>query len=81
MCAQEDLMLVGENTRRNLEQEIAGFHAQAAAGERAMQARPMLGLDPSSSQECPRPMNGAHVKPVGMLVLPWAYPAPKPAIT
>ncbi len=32
-------MLVNENTRRNLEQEIAGFRAHAAAGERAMQAR------------------------------------------
>jgi hypothetical protein len=35
-------MLVNENTRRNLEQEIAGFRAHAAAGERAMQARPQF---------------------------------------
>ena len=68
-----------EYTRRNLEQEIAGFHAQAAAGEHAMQARPMLTLDPSSSQECLRPVNGAHVTPVVMRVLPWACLDPKPA--
>ncbi len=76
MCAQEDLMLVGENTRRNLEQEIAGFHAQAAAGERAMQARPMLALDPSSSQECLRPVTGAHVTPVGMPCPALGLPCP-----
>ena len=35
-------MMVNENTRRNLEQEVAGFKAQAAAGERAMKVRALL---------------------------------------
>lgn len=34
--------MVNENTRRNLEQEVAGFRAQAAAGERAMKVHGML---------------------------------------
>ena len=41
-AVQEDLIMVNENTRRNLEQEVAGFKAQAAAGERAMKVRGLL---------------------------------------
>ena len=61
-AAQEDLMLVNENTRRNLEQEVAGFRAHAAAGERAMQARPLFRPDSRSAAHAaqqPRPSRRA----------------------
>ena len=47
--------MVNENTRRNLEQEVAGFRAQAAAGERAMKVLGMLPHSAGQKQPCKTP--------------------------